>query len=45
MKIKENRRNWRWKVTSLHEREIEGKIEENGQSGGLKNKKMLRTSS
>jgi len=25
----------------LHEREIEGKIEENGESGGLNNKKIF----
>ena len=39
MKIKENERKGRWKVTNLHENEIEGKMKENEENRGLNNKK------
>ena len=39
MKIKENRRKGRWKVTSLHVRKIEGKIVKIEENRGLNDKK------
>ena len=37
-KIKEDRRKGRWRVTNFHEREIEGRIEENEENKGLNDK-------